>query len=98
MAQRPTKQHDRAALPTGPTGVLGLKVALKHTLAVKQETCLAPRGQVLFRMLILSGVKETSAVTTATPLDLQVEKIEERETLSVNTVALKAYLASLRFC
>lgn len=55
----------------GPTGVLGLNEAVKQTLVLKHE-CLRPlTSQSLLKMLILSGLKEAVAVTTATPLDLK---------------------------
>ena len=60
--------------PTGPTSAVGLNCAVKHTLAVKQDANLPREEQVLFRMLTLSGVQETSAVTTAIPRDLPQHK------------------------
>lgn len=55
----------------GPTGLLGLKVALKQSLVLKQE-CLRPlMSQGLSKMLILSGVNEPVAPIVATPLDLK---------------------------
>lgn len=62
-----------ALSPMGPTGLLGLNVAVKQRLVSKQE-CLRPlMSQALLKMLILSGLKEPEALTVATPLDLKIE-------------------------
>lgn len=57
----------------GPTGLLGLNVALKQRLVVKQESLRPLMSQALLKMLILSGLKEPAALTAATPLDLKTE-------------------------
>lgn len=64
------KIHE-TTLPTLPTNVVGLNVDLKQTLAVTHGTILPPNMQVLLRMLIFSGLKETVVVITATSLDLR---------------------------
>lgn len=57
--------------PMGPTGLLGLNVAVKQRLVLKQEYLRPLMSQSLSKMLILSGLKEPAALTVATPLDLQ---------------------------
>lgn len=57
----------------GPTGLVGLKVAVKQSLVVKQEYLPPLMSQALLKMLILSGLKEPAALTVATPLDLKTE-------------------------
>lgn len=57
----------------GPMGLLGRKEAVKQISVLKQE-CLRPlTSQGLFKMLILSGLKEPVALTAATPLDLKAK-------------------------
>lgn len=55
----------------GPMGFLGLNVALKQRLVLKQESFRLLITQGLLRMLILSGVKEALVVTEARPRDLE---------------------------
>lgn len=57
-------------------GFIGLNAALKQTLALKQDTCLPANRQGLLKTLILSGKKETFAVTTAIPLLLQPQTLQ----------------------
>lgn len=57
----------------GPTGLLGLNVAVKQRLVLKQESLRPLMSQALLKMLILSGLKEPAALTAATPLDLKTE-------------------------
>lgn len=59
----------------GPTGFVGLNEALKQMFTLKQESLRPLMSQSLFKMLILSGLKEPLAVTTATPLDLKSKVI-----------------------
>lgn len=57
----------------GPTGFLGLNAALKQRFVMKHESLRPLMSQGLFKMLILSGLKEALAVTEATPLDLETK-------------------------
>lgn len=55
----------------GPTRFSGLNTALKHRLVLKHESLRPLMSQSLLKMLILLGLKEASALTDATPLDLK---------------------------
>lgn len=80
----------------GPTGLLGLNVAVKQRLVLKQECLRRLISQALLKMLILSGLKEPAALTVATPLDLKTEynkkklisDMHERVFLVIKTVTL----------
>lgn len=55
----------------GPTRFSGLNTALKQRLVLKHESLRPLMSQSLLKMLILLGLKEASALTDATPLDLK---------------------------
>lgn len=59
-------------IPTGPLVVVGINVARKQMLVLKQNSFLPLIVQGLLKMLILSGEKLTFVFTRATPLDLKI--------------------------
>lgn len=63
----------------GPTGVLGLNEALKHSLVLKHGSFRPFISQGLSKMLILSGLKEAVALTFATPLDLKTSSVSHQK-------------------
>lgn len=66
----------------GPTGFLGLNAALKQRWVLKHTSLRPLMSQALLKILILSGVKEASVETDATPRDLK--KVQN----SIKTVQL----------